>query len=400
MFGPGPAGGVRGFGERLDGAVVAANTLPEDTLAARDFELLLEEIVNRHAARPVVTHFDRKYVKSRETHGPTDKAVLKPLVIEIHVPADGEVSTLFDTEPRVVSSTHSSGDKHEVIFSLQMSGGASFSSEDFAVVVSKYAGALDASVRNANALIAEHRAKVMDAVRPVLEARWRRTRLLRGALQDMNIPLEPDESAPAFIPVRPGALSMARIDAAAAEGGREWSLADELAEGVISTISDFSLALERLPQTANRLLGEHEETLRDVLLFVLNANYRGMATGETFIGLGKSDILLRWENRDAFVGECKIWRGAAALSEGIDQLLTRYTLWRQSHVALILFIRDPASATATIESAHHTIAQHSRTQLALEAPEPSRRRDYTVVTSGDERRPATLTLLPVVIPRS
>jgi len=167
---------------------------------------------------------------------------------------------------------------------------------------------------------------------------------------------------------------MAKLESAAAGGVPEWSLANDMAEGVISTISGFSMALERLPQTANRLVGEHEETLRDVLLFILNAQYRGLATGETFIGMGKSDLLLRWKNRDAFVGECKIWNGPAALTDGVEQLLTRYTLWRQSRIALILFIRDPADATRTIETAHQTIVDNIRTQSVHDSTEPDRRR--------------------------
>jgi hypothetical protein len=69
----------------------------------------------------------------------------------------------------------------------------------------------------------------------------------------------------------------------------------------------FTSALERLAETANKLAGENEETIRDLLLFILNSNYQGAATGETFIGHGKSDVLLRWHDRDAFIGECKYW---------------------------------------------------------------------------------------------
>jgi hypothetical protein len=392
-----PARGARGFADRISNAVTAANTLSEDDLAARDLETLLIEIVDTYGAHPIVVHFDRKYVNSREIHGPNDKAILKPLQIDIRVPAEGEVATLFDVPERALSSTHSSGEEHEVILTLNSPDG--LGAEDMAKVIQGWGEALETSLRSANALIAEHRVAILDAVRPILESRWRRTRLLRGALRDLSIPLQRVDSPLASIPLRPAALSMAKLESAAADGVPEWSLANDMAEGVISTISGFSMALERLPQTANRLVGEHEETLRDVLLFILNAQYHGLATGETFIGKGKSDLLLRWKNRDAFVGECKIWNGPAALTDGVEQLLTRYTLWRQSRIALILFIRDPADGSRIIETAHQTIADNTRTQSVYNFSEPDRRRDYTVATS-DDRRPATLTLLPVVIQRT
>jgi len=391
---------MRGFAEREALAAIAANSLPEDMLASRDLEALLDEVVLKHAARRVIVHFDRKYVNTREVHGPNDKALLKPLQLEVHVPAEGEVATLFDVEPRALTSSYSHGDTHEVIFAFALSPGASITSNDLDQFFTQYAAQLEASVSAANVLLGKHQESLRDSVRPLLEERWRRTRRLRGALEELNIPLSRNAQDPMTIPVRPTTISMASVDAAAAGGAPEWRLADGVSANVVQIISDFGLALERLPNTADRLVGGDEETLRDVLLFLLNANFRGTATGETFIGYGKSDILLRWENRDAFVGECKIWKGASALARGIDQLLTRYSLWRQSRVALILFIRQPANATTIIEKAHEAIRTHDRTKAVLPSSEPHGRRDYSVVTSGDERRPATLTLLPFVIPRS
>ena len=62
-----------------------------------------------------------------------------------------------------------------------------------------------------------------------------------------------------------------------------------------------------------------------------------------------------------------------------------------------MFIRDPKDATALIESAHATIRDHERTQRVLDVSEPASRGDYSVSGSGDEKRLAHLTFLPVVI---
>jgi len=44
---------------------------------------------------------------------------------------------------------------------------------------------------------------------------------------------------------------------------------------------------------------------------MLNTHYEGGATGETFNAAGKTDILIRVEDRNVFIGECKWWSGAA-----------------------------------------------------------------------------------------
>ena len=38
----------------------------------------------------------------------------------------------------------------------------------------------------------------------------------------------------------------------------------------------------------------------------------GQATGETFNAAGKTDILLRIDGKNVFIGECKFWKGPKA----------------------------------------------------------------------------------------
>lgn len=234
----------------------------------------------------------------------------------------------------------------------------------------------------------------------ILRPRWERVSALREAMQELNIPLGEVQKNRIDIPVKPTELSMATIQDTATKSSSGWRLAEQMAEALIETIASFSRALERLPKTASSWLEQDEEALRDLLLFVLNANFKGRVTGETFIGQGKSDILLRWEDRDAFIGECKIWRGPKTVSDGLNQLLDRYALWRHSHIALIVFIKSARDASKAINSAYQAILEHPRTKRALDNDERSERSDFEVLASGDEKRLAQLSLLPVVIPES
>ena len=76
--------------------------------------------------------------------------------------------------------------------------------------------------------------------------------------------------------------------------------------------------MERSPKAFRDM---DEESLRWQFLVPLNSHYEGMATGETFNYTGKTDILIRYEGKNVFIAECKIWRGAEAFVETIDQLL-------------------------------------------------------------------------------
>ena len=110
-------------------------------------------------------------------------------------------------------------------------------------------------------------------------------------------------------------------------------LGDEAYELILKTISDMSLTMERSPQTFAKL---KEEEIRDHFLMVLNSQFEGAATGETFNYEGKTDILIREKNKNIFISECKIWKGEKVLLDTIDQLLG-YVSWRDTKTAILVF---------------------------------------------------------------
>ena len=86
-------------------------------------------------------------------------------------------------------------------------------------------------------------------------------------------------------------------------------------------------------------------------------------TGETFNKAGKTDILLRYENTNVFVAECKVWKGAKAHHDTIDQLL-RYLTWRDSKTAIVYFVptKDIAAPLKAIEESTHSHACFAATK--------------------------------------
>lgn len=105
---------------------------------------------------------------------------------------------------------------------------------------------------------------------------------------------------------------------------------------IISTIRNHLIATETNPKAIKVL--NNEELIRDTILWALNSNYI-IATGETFRNNGKTDILISFKDKSVFVAECKIWKGAQYLRDGLDQMLS-YTTWRDSKMAMIVFNLD------------------------------------------------------------
>ena len=113
----------------------------------------------------------------------------------------------------------------------------------------------------------------------------------------------------------------------------EPTIPEEEYENILSIVKDLSTTMERSPTTFSKL---KEPEIRDIFLVQLNGHYQGLATGETFNGIGKTDILIRYQNETAFIAECKFWKGKKSLSDAITQLLG-YVVWRDTKTAIFLF---------------------------------------------------------------
>ena len=137
----------------------------------------------------------------------------------------------------------------------------------------------------------------------------------------------------------------------------EPAITDEDFANILGDIITITGTFERLAVTYADM---HEERLRDQILAMLHTVY-GSATAETFSKRGKTDIYLPWEGSGSvFLAECKWWSGPKAFSEhDLPQLLDRYITWRDTHTAMVLFIRNK-DATAVIASAEKIIRDHPR----------------------------------------
>jgi hypothetical protein len=97
--------------------------------------------------------------------------------------------------------------------------------------------------------------------------------------------------------------------------------------------------------------------MRDLLVGMLNANYPGQATAETFSKLGKTDISFQVSAGQALICECKIWTGAKAYADSFDQLF-RYVTWRQSY-GILLHFSTRKDMSQAMNEARRATTEHS-----------------------------------------
>jgi len=169
-------------------------------------------------------------------------------------------------------------------------------------------------------------------------------------------------------------------------------ITDAVYEDILTTIQSMAVVIERNPTTFHHV---DEGFLRTLFLVTLNADYKGEATGETFNTKGKTDILIRHENKNLFIAECKFWDGPASLTGTIDQLLG-YAQWRDTKTAILLFNRNK-NFTAVIKQIPGIVQAHPNfVQQHAFASETGYR--CTMRQKNDPQRHLTLTIVAFDIP--
>lgn len=239
--------------------------------------------------------------------------------------------------------------------------------------------------------------------RQIIAARRQRVLADREHLDGLGIPVRRSDDAPQTyaapgIARRPAPSPPRRSGAAPAP--MEPTLVGEFYEHILGVVSAMARGMERTP---GNYASWEEEQLRDALLVLLGTHYEGQATGETFNKSGKTDILVRVDDRNVFVAECKWWSGPAGFAQSerevpsaLDQLLG-YTTWRDAKLALVMFVKRNDIARV-IAGARETLAAHPAFEAWHESADEGELR-CRVRMPTDEARHADLAVVFVHLPR-
>lgn len=170
----------------------------------------------------------------------------------------------------------------------------------------------------------------------------RKEQLLRknDLLSALGVPVRKSASTPATfaVPTKRTPAIQAKPKPSVTEKGYkpEPALDEAIYQQILKITHDVGKQFERLPST---YVGKEEEHLRDHFLLILEPNFEGSATGETFNKKGKTDILLRHDGSNVFIAELKFWRGKKVYLNTLTQLLS-YLTWRDSKAAVIIFVSN------------------------------------------------------------
>ncbi len=186
--------------------------------------------------------------------------------------------------------------------------------------------------------VAVFHSNLRNSILHLLELRKEKLLKDKGLVESLGIPIRQRKgtSQSFSAPIKRKKIHIPKPKAPKEPFQPEPALDDKVYEQIIETLQNMVIVMERSPHAFS---GMGEEDLRTHFLVQLNGLYEGMATGETFNFEGKTDILIRVEGKNVFIGECKFWKGPKALHETIDQLLG-YLSWRDSKVSLLIFNRN------------------------------------------------------------
>jgi hypothetical protein len=375
-----------------------ARAAPDEVRFAPD--ALTERLFKKHRVAPVTFDFAGiTRTDLREASETIEPNYGEPYSVPIHqfsvvVPMTGDPELL-----RRQASTFTLGSKphadlrgDELMFSVS---GRDLTLEAANEQVDAMKAKLTESAGWANADVAAWEPQLRLEIQGAVANRKKRLDDAASLSANLDIPLVAvNPTQRVSVPVARKAVRMEQTASHSVAAKMEPALADAMYEDVLRTLGSLGRAFERLPKTASRF---KEEELRDVALFILNSNYEGAARGEVFNGNGKTDLLLAWKDRNAFIGECKFWKGPKGFSDAIDQLMG-YLVWQDTKAALILFIKD-GEPTEVIAKADKTLRTHASFRSASEVADPAVRRDYVMVSTSDSQRYIKLALLPVVVPK-
>ena len=225
-----------------------------------------------------------------------------------------------------------------------------------------------AAIANRRQRVAAHQQHVASTGLPVGPPKDRTKTYIADVLVRRPAPILPDLPDSQGIPLEP-------------------VLADDVYEHILNVIRDQLVGMERSPKAYENM---GEEARRVVLLDALNTHYRGKATAEAFNFQGKTDVLIRHDNQNLFIAECKFWTGPKGFADTVDQLF-RYRAWRDTKLAIVMFVRE-RDVTALGDKARDTLAAHPQFVRWEEDTSHELELRATVSWPGDDRRHATLTV--------
>lgn len=194
-------------------------------------------------------------------------------------------------------------------------------------------------INNVNDEVSRYNNTLNKTIVQLLETRKKKADSFSAISAALQIPLGTSKNSPNTKPIQLKRLvRQPSIKPTATPEIPEPYISDNDYDNINNIISMCGTTMEK---TARTYFANTEEELRDHLLAALNTHYESV-TGETFRKIGKTDIHIEFENKAAFIGECKLWHGESMFQKTIQQVLN-YSTWRDVKVSVIVFNKNNQS---------------------------------------------------------
>lgn len=364
--------------------------------------------VEKVTIQPLVLHTDQYYIENqsgtqvdvshdfRRAIFPGHRAIVQGTRLDIAIPYDGD-SLLW----RIQASTFSlSGypeidvldDRIVITFSFPDD---SADSEQLKANIDREIQSLASAVRNLSNDVDNHNRTAPQAIKSALQCKRELANSTIGTVESLGIPMKRRDKPLTFsAPVQRRKSPVSKPKVPTETYKREPILLEEEYQHILEVMRSVSLVIERSPTA---FISLDEEAIRTHFLLQLNGHYEGSATGETFNASGKTDILIRADNRNIFVAECKFWRGAKAFNEAIDQLLS-YLSWRDTKCALLIFNKTKDSSS--VRQKMHEIMESRSEYRRTVSFDPNGDARYIFVKESDPGREIIITTQLYDLPTS
>jgi hypothetical protein len=345
---------------RLKGTIHGEN--PDYLLNVNPTEYV-DHLASGFSIDPLVLHFDKAEVSSREEMIPAERfpfnfnvyegrSYPKP-IITYHIPVTGDLELLrCAPNPRILTTYKLSLEGNAICFDI-----IDFSGDPEAI--KRDAGSIIKTLEEQSG----HLRKNVDTFNKTLSKqadelyRARKEELLKrsSALAALGLPVRKASNIPATfaVPAQRKQIAPKPEVSGSAAKSPDPTLDEGIYQEILKTIHETGKVFERLPST---YAGKDEESLRDHLILQLEPRFEYSSTGETFNKSGKTDILVRHQKSNIFVAECKFWGGAKKHFETIDQILS-YLTWRDSKTAIVYFM-DTKEMAAPLKAIEESTSQH------------------------------------------
>ena len=369
----------------------------DDYVLGHSIEDLTEGVYDKYAVKTLVLDLDAKgidwvdgYVPEYMTPNPNydQQPGVKGRIYSLRVPYTGEEYLFhYMPMPPPPNPAHASVSNTEVVFTA---GGAWHTSDSINKQFDANIATLEDGVARVEKNVTPFNAALRNVIIARLAHRIETAKKTRETTQGLKYPLRRRDNAPETfrLPEKPKQLTPKPVKV-----DKSYVLDEADYQNILKICESMSLVMERSPSV---FIEAGEEHIRVHYLVQLNGQYQGEATGETFNHVGDTDILIRHENKNVFVAECKFWGGYEAMKKTADQLLG-YTTWRDTRTALIIFNRN-LDFTNVISEAQRAMKDHQHYKSGP-AEESETRLRYIFSHPEDKQRDIIVTLLLFNMPK-